>query len=208
MCQRDPDVLPKGPRARAKHPPVGASSCPWASSATAYILGRFFSFAKASQTEGTSAFLKPISLSCKLSLIRIQRLKASMRIIFTLLRFSKHIDKIHSTVTVSLLTAHPPTGPRLLFLYLSLSCASAPSRQCSSLHPLPEPHAEASDQGSSVSRQGLQGGCEDWKRNIRQNYNMTAARTEAEAAFCLSSLFLYHSRHFQKMGSGLRAKTK
>jgi hypothetical protein len=46
------------------------------------------------------------------------------------------------------------------------------------------------------------------KKQNGQNNHRTPATTETEAALCLSSLPLYHSRCIQKPWSALRSKTK
>jgi hypothetical protein len=46
------------------------------------------------------------------------------------------------------------------------------------------------------------------KEKVRQNYNMTPVRTEAEAALFVPSLLLYHSKNIQNTWSVLRSKTK
>ena len=168
MSQRDPDILPKGPRTRTKHS-SSRSQRGGRTSPDLLSLGELWnslcsfscSFTKASLIDCSSQTYSVSCLGCKLPLIRVQRLKASMRIIFASVDFS---------ITLNTHTQHtfPVPCPPTMFIHrwpksflLSVTCMYF--LWCPSLYPdYWNSNIEVSfNQASSVSQQVLQCRSED-----------------------------------------------
>jgi hypothetical protein len=96
MCQRDPDILPKRPRTRAKHSSIGAreKAGHLFLSLGEQLMFIFPLFCRNIPDRGEECFSETHSLisRVKLFLVRVQRLKPSVKIIFAPLCFSMSLN--------------------------------------------------------------------------------------------------------------------